>query len=78
MDETYVPGYKGDASVLVGTWSSVLEVTLYDCPVGCQLTSDLVMTACQEFYFYQPVPLCRAEKPVSEFRQLGLLASLGT
>ena len=72
VNETDVPGHQGDAAVPVGARRPVFEVSLDDGPVSCQLASDLVMAACQEFHLDQPVSFGRAQNSVPEFCQPGI------
>ena len=70
---------KGNATVGVGSWSSIFKVALYRTAEVGQLTADLMMTSCKKFDFYEPISLSPVNQGIVQLGKLGILSgSAGT
>ena len=66
MDETDVTRVEGNAYVRVGSWCSVLEVSLYDTAHAGELAADLMVTASEELYLNEIITFRGPEIPVAQ------------
>ena len=72
VDELHTTGHQRDAAIGVGTWGSVLKVTLDGTTHRCQLTTDLMVTACHKMDFKECVVVGVGEGTVFQDGFLGV------
>ena len=65
MNEAYVSGMQGDASVGIGTRSPVFQVSLDDASHAGELAPDLVMSPREQFDLQQMITFRVAEITVA-------------
>lgn len=71
MNETDVPGHQGDASVAVGSRSSVLEISLDAESVSRELASDLMVPAGEQIHFHEEISVSLSYGPVTQLGEPG-------
>ncbi len=71
MFEAYAAGHKTDASVGVGTWSSVFEIPLDAASYACKLAAYLMMASGKQFNLNQMITLSMTDDAVFQLCQFG-------
>ena len=74
MDEGDATGMKGDASVRIGTRSSIFKVSLYRTAHVGKLAAYLMVTAGEQFHFKQKIPFRLTNVFIYELCQFCILA----